>query len=570
MTEPTRPIRQPTIDGDGSLVAHTVATPTAFKVRAAVTVAPRRVIPVIFVPGIMGTNLRMRRGAPVPRGSELKPGEPAWRPPNGTKNGLLETWKWSRRNGAQRQRILDPDVLEVDDQGELDGEACALSHQEMLERGWGEVHAGSYAALLVELQSHLDMTFRLNALGTREIREHWKRVMKCEPASWGVRSIERVTEPELEKYSAFQYPVYAVGYNWLQSCAVSAERLSKRIDEIKRYWTSRKHECPKVILITHSMGGLVARACAKLRTKGPGDPGDIAGIIHGVMPALGAPVAYRRIACGTEGGSYANDLFDNLQASGFAEIAGTTTEETTPVMAASPGVLELLPNQMYPGPWLVVRTLNGSNKEEHPLDLLNLPQGSPYDLYRDMQSWYRMINPSLADPARKYSAYPNGAADIIKIAIDSAESLHTKTLETAAPGDGKSSTKPYYHPNTYAFYGSDEHHRAFGMIRWVARVPQGQSTPITTANIRKAKIIGHLEDGGREVEVEGRLRLQFRTWPQDAAGDDTVPCQSGAGPAGHVRQVFETRGYGHQEGFQEGKILLLTRHLIVKIVQGLK
>jgi hypothetical protein len=69
MSEPTRPIRQPTVDTDGSLLAHTVATPKSFKVRAKVTVGSRKVIPVIFVPGIMGTNLRARSAKSEERGA---------------------------------------------------------------------------------------------------------------------------------------------------------------------------------------------------------------------------------------------------------------------------------------------------------------------------------------------------------------------------------------------------------------------------------------------------------------------------------------------------------------------
>lgn len=571
MTEPTRPIRQPTVDVDGSLVAHTVATPKAFKVRARVTVGSRKVIPVILVPGIMGSNLRVRRDVPLPEGSGLAAGAPAWRPPNGTYSGWKEKRKWAKRDPAQRQRILDPGILEVDDTGELDYSTTLISHAEMRERGWGEVHAGSYGELLVDLHRFLDQTFWKNGRGELEIRDHWQKVMKCDPARWGVRSVEPITEHELQKYAGYQYPVYAVGYNWLESCAVSAERLSKRIDEIKSYWTSRKHECEQVVLITHSMGGLVARACAKRRAKGPGDPADIAGIIHGVMPALGAPVAYRRLACGTEGGKYTGDFVDNLRADAFADIAGETTEETTPVMATSAGVLELLPNQSYPGGWLNISAVSTVNKEEKYVELLRLPQGNPYEFYRDMQSWFRMVDPSLADPARKYRRYPGGVADFVKTAIDAAETLHTKVLTTAAPAtEGKDESKPYYHPNSYVFYGADEGHKAFGTVRWVTRLPAGGSAVLTPGNVRKARFLAQSSDGIREVEVEGRHRMEFRTWMQDAAGDDTVPQQSGAGPTGHVRQIFATRGYGHQEGYQSDDILLLTRHLIVKIVQGCK
>jgi pimeloyl-ACP methyl ester carboxylesterase len=571
MSEPTRPIRQPTIDVDGSLVAHTVSTPKSFKIRAQVTVGSRKVIPVILVPGIMGSNLRVRSDVTLPDGTGVAPGEAAWRPPNGSYDGWKEARKWAKREPSQRQRILDPALLEVDDNGELDYPTSLLSPAVMKERGWGEVHAGSYAELLVELQRYLDQTFSINGRGEPEIRDYWQKVMEADTTRWGVRTIDRITRQELEKYAAYQYPVYAVGYNWLQSCAISSERLSKRIDEIKRFWTSRKHECEKVILITHSMGGLVARACAKSRGKGLDDPADIGGIIHGVMPALGAPVAYRRLACGTEGGKFTGGFLENVRAGAFAEIAGETPEQTTPVMAASAGVLELLPNQLYPGPWLRVSAVNTVNKEEKYTDLLSLPQGNPYDLYRDMQSWFRMVNPALADPAHRYAKYPNGAADAIKLAIDAAEELHTRVLGAAvATADEPNPSKPYYHPNSYAFYGSDEERRSFGVIHWVARVQPGQSGVLTPGNVRKAKFISQSTDGVREVEVEGRHRLFFRTWMQDAPGDDTVPRQSGSGPAPHVRQIFATHGYGHQDGFQQSDVLLLTRHLIVKIVQGFK
>jgi hypothetical protein len=560
MTEPTRPIRQPTVESDGSLVAHTVATPKAFKVRALMTVPANRVIPVIFVPGIMGTNLRVRGNGSLPDGANLKPGEPAWRPPNSIKEGLLEAWNWSKRDPAQRQKILDPDLLEVDNMGALDSSGCSLTEAEMRERGWGEVHAGSYGSFLAGLQGHLDTTFELNGK-QRKIKEHWQAVIHCDPARWGVREIDRLTEAELEKYAGFHYPVYAVGYNWLQSCAVSSIRLEKYIQAIIQHWIACKGDCKQVILVTHSMGGLVARACAKRM------PDRIAGIIHGVMPALGAPVAYRRIACGTEGGSYGNDFSEGKKADKFAEIAGETADKTTAVMATAPGVLELLPNHLYPQPWLIVKTVAKVNKEEKYRDLLSLPKGNPYDFYRDMHSWYRMVNPALADPANKHVRSPTGVAGVIRKAIDAAEHFHTEVLATR---DDKKESVPYYHPNTFAFYGADNTRRAFGQIRWVAREPAGQNLVLTQSNLRRAEFLSHSADGAREVQVEGRFRLQFRPWLQDADGDDTVPQQSGAGPAKYVGHIFATKGFSHQESFQDNDMLLLTQHLIVKIVQGFK
>lgn len=568
MKEPTRPIPQPTVDRDGSLVAHTVATPTAFKVRARVTIGSRKVIPVIFVPGIMGSNLRARRDLKVQKDGVLKPGEPAWRPPNGSVEGYREAVKWEDRSASIRQRILDPSILEVDPSGELDLPFCALELSVMRERGWGEVHASSYGALLVDLQRHLDRTFQVSPYGIRQVRQYWKRVMQCEPERWGGRAVDNVTEEELEKYAAYQYPVYAFGYNWLESCEMAARKLRVRINEIRKFWIERKHTCNQVIILTHSMGGLVARACAKLSSSGNGDAADIAGIVHAVMPALGAPVAYRRIAFGTEGGNFTNGLAENIKASKFAQIAGETSAETTPIMAISPGVLQLLPNHFYPRPWLLIKTIRSVNRREQVRDHFALPDGNPYEFYRDMASWFRMIDPGLADPANRYTDEPGGVVRLIRASIDKAERFHTKFLVT---GDGtKENQKPYYHPLTYAFYGADKAFKAFGQIRWVAREPSSSRVALTTGNIRAATHIASAADGTREVEVEKGLRLHFSIWPQDAHGDETVPVQSGAGPQQYARQIFAATGFRHQESFQNDDMLLLTRHLIVKIVQDIK
>lgn len=565
MKEPTRPIPQPTVDSDGSLVAHTVATPTAFKVRARVTIGSRKVIPVIFVPGIMGSNLRARRDMVARKDGILKPGEAAWRPPNGAVDGYKEARKWSRRGPSHRQRILDGSLLEVDPGGELEFAPYALDRRELRERGWGEVYADSYGALLVDLQRHLDKTFQVTPHGNREIRHFWRRVMQCQPAQWGVRNVDRVTESELEKYAAFQYPVYAFGYNWLESCSVSARRLRQRIDEIKKFWIERKHECRTVILVTHSMGGLVARACARASHPGDGSAPDIAGIVHAVMPALGAPVAYRRIASGTEGGNFTNGISDNLRAGKFAEIAGDTSAETTPVMAVSAGILQLLPNHLYPKPWLSIKTVRVVNRQEQVRDHLSLPDGNPYDFYRDMKSWYRMIDPTLADPAGRYTSSRGGAEALIVKSIDEAERFHTEVLTTSGGKDAP--MRPYYHPNSYAFYGADRTFKAYGQIRWVAREESTGSTVLTAGNIRSGRLVLSAENGARDVDIETNLRLRFALWPQDSHGDETVPVQSASAPAQYIRQIFAPEGFRHQESFQHESMLLLTRHLIVKIVQ---
>jgi pimeloyl-ACP methyl ester carboxylesterase len=511
------------------------------------------VVPVIVVPGIMGSNLRAATSPARKANEVLDPGAPAWRAPNGTFDGIAAARLWKARDPARRQRILDGNTLEVDKRGEihlpLEARHYGMTEAEVRDRWWGEVHWDSYGKLLYGLQVGLNHTFEMDPIdNVRVICRHWKEVMACDPAQWGVRRIDNVTEAELEKHAAYYYPVYACGYNWLSSCEDSAAWLRARIERIIAFWTERKRECRQVILVTHSMGGLVARACAKQI------PDRVLGVIHGAMPALGAPACYRRIACGAEKWSPSNGGIDNKKAEYIAEILGDQPESTMPVMATSPGVLELLPNHLYPQPWLHICLVSRVNNTDVPRDVVHLPVGNPYEFYRDMKSWYRLIDPALADPARNYRDEDHGVVDAIRTAVAKAEHFHRNVLDA------------YYHPNTYAFYGADPAHLSFGAVRWVSR-DSGSGAVFTDANLRAASQAGYGPGGSRRVRVEGRTNLQFVPAWQDVAGDGTVPHQSGAGPSGKVLQLFDVRGFDHQGAFNHEAALSLTHHLIVKLVQ---
>jgi len=576
MSEPTRPLPLPTPLPNGGWAVHSFTSSKEYKVRGLGLVPPNHIIPVIVVPGIMGSNLRAKR-KPRPmrlineRNTKVKPGELVWRPPNGMQKGLRESVRWERRSPEDRQRLFDGPTLEVDEGGAIilpeAVNGYLLTEEGVRERGWGEVHADSYGVLLHALEMRLNQTFEFDDIEKKRfVFQHWQDVMACKPGRWGLREFEPLTEDHLKKHAQHYFPVYAVGYNWLEDCELSSQRLEKRILEIIEFWTKAKRRCEHVILVTHSMGGLVARACAKRI------PDKIAGVIHGVMPAFGAPAAYRRLACGTESSSPDNGPLDNLAASKLAKILGETTEKTTAVLATSPGALELLPNHLYPGSWLHVRVATAIGKPQATAgamktgvtgdnlaagDYLGLPGGrvpNPYDLYRDLTSWYRLINPALADPAGKYREKPGGVEKAIKEAIEAAEKFHRSL------GD-------YYHSNTYAFYGNDQHKRSYGQVRWVASQQAGAATVVTAANVNAARFLGHTVLGQRRVLLEGKADLLFALEEQDARGDGTVPHQSGVGPSGKVKQVFATQGFDHQGSFKHPDMLLLTLRLIVKIVQ---
>jgi hypothetical protein len=555
MADPTRPLPNLVPQPDGSWTGRTVLTPTALKTRGLFTMPPSKVVPVIVVPGIMGTNLRASKSGKKPANGALKRGEEAWRPPNGKLEGLVATFQWKNRDAALRQKIFDAPTLEVDEGGDislpLEARNYGLLEREVRKFYWGEVHWESYGNLLYAMHVGLNHTFEMDPLdNVRVLCRHWKNVMACDPAKWGVRTIDKLTEKELEKHADYYYPVYACGYNWLESCEESAKRLRQRIESTIEFWNKSKRECSKVILVTHSMGGLVARACAKQI------PDLILGVIHGVMPAHGAPACYRRIACGTESWSPSNGSIDNKKAEFAAEILGGRPELTMPVMATAPGPLELLPNHLYPRPWLHVCLLSRVNNKDVPRDIVHMPNGNPYDLYRDMGSWYRLIDPKLVDPAGKYVGNETEVRRNVITAINRAEHFHCSTIDS------------YYHSRTYAFYGSDPDHKSFGAVRWVARDP-GTGAVFTESNLRGASLAGYRETVGRRVKVESKTTLEFVPARQDVGGDGTVPAQSGAGPRGKIKQLFELRGLDHQEAFNNEAVLLLTQHLVVKLVQEL-
>ena len=64
---------------------------------------PRRIIPVIFIPGIMGTRLKAK-----------DTDKPAWNPPNTFGDALATFWEHLWKGTDQRIRELDPDNTEVD------------------------------------------------------------------------------------------------------------------------------------------------------------------------------------------------------------------------------------------------------------------------------------------------------------------------------------------------------------------------------------------------------------------------------------------------------------------------
>ena len=162
----------------------------------------REAIPLIFVPGIMGSRLRLK--GTDGRGNGID-GLPNLRWDAGIN---LWTYNFSKTSPRHRKNMLvgqafDPNFLEVD-------------NSDPVGNGIHGILKDDYHRFLNFLEAY----------------------------DWGALS------------KVFVFPVYAFGYNWTDDSWENGKKLTKRIQEIINEAREITGLCEKVILITHSMGGL--------------------------------------------------------------------------------------------------------------------------------------------------------------------------------------------------------------------------------------------------------------------------------------------------------------------------
>lgn len=549
-----------TFDDKGNPVFQSCTSPESFKQRALCVVPPHTVIPVIFVPGIMGTNLRLKSNPHIK----------SWSPPNGGLAGLGAAFNGMRQGPSERQVLFDPANTEVDPGGpyEVPSSLAWLDTKEAKRRGWGALHADSYHGVLQQLETSLNDQYSRpglseaqgnyllpeigllghlggNASDTADGRPDYGRYAREAAQAWGITP-PPLSGDELLRLDDYYYPVWAHGYNWLKSNEQSARSLVDKIDAvIEHYRKSDYFHCDgKVILVTHSMGGLVGRRAAQLV------PDKVLGVVHGVQPVAGAPVVYRRFRAGTEVGG----PFD-LEGAAVAAIIGWDAADITPSMACSPGPLELLPTQHYPPGWLQI--VKGTGREERVL--IELPQTDPYEeIYGKSTDdcWWGMVDPALIDPKGLMGDKP---LKHYRKALDEARGFHDR-LGLYAP------------PYTYGYYGIDDSkYRTFGKVRWETEaLPDGDALPLLINRDAERTLTGKAAVPLREGE-QARSRVTLRLGNErNQAGDGTVPLDSARvldrlDPP--PQAVFRLEGINHQMSYANRFAIQATIYGIARLAQ---
>lgn len=501
---------------------------------AVATMVPDRIIPVIFVPGVMGSNLR---------GNEPKTRSVTWRLDSSTSMS-----PWLMRGAKIRKETLQPQLMEVDNEG-LTPSGTQQDIEELKRRGWGEVGNYSYGAFLVWLE---------NALNDFESPQGGVRDSLIGQALQAEKGEAALTKDEVGLSYRYRFPVYACGYNWLDSNAKSSIRLQQRIDQIIQRYRKAKKKCEKVIIVTHSMGGLVARHCSQVL----GMEGQIFGIVHGVMPAIGAAATYRRMKAGTENpGGGIGEWFGGYMAS---KALGEDAAEMTAVLSTAPGPLQLLPTREYGNGWLQVK--NGAQVNFLP------KQNDPYsEIYTVRGEWWSLCEDHLVNPLNEERDRKKKQAQMDKDwnAFEETINQYVKTFHQKITGK--------YHPNSHAFYSADPNKRAYGNVIWSGGNKLGEG--LLSGNRPSYPMAGRALNPGevgdsRTISAplggtgwKTGVYQSYSISDPEEAGDGTVPQRSGVAPRPHVTSLLSVN-VGHEPAYKASeRARLYTIRAIVKIAQ---
>ncbi|RMR23218.1 hypothetical protein ALP90_01379 [Pseudomonas amygdali pv. ulmi] len=537
---------------DGTTSAPTTMADSKQQQEKEIKVKSDKVVPIVFIPGIMGTNLWNTRTKKI-----------AWVAPNTdtalSKVAAIGSFVSALFSSAKdRQNDLDGNGRGISVYKDAaigkDGLYDPLTEEELNRRGWGGIMRSAYHPIMVLMQNQMN-----TIMDSGKLQGWWEENGSSLPSDWGDWNNNTPLDMDGMKHAAeIRYEVWAAGYNWLQSNADSAKDIIDFIDNtvLPSYPTA-----DKVIIVTHSMGGLVARAMVGVHGYEK-----VYGVIHGAMPATGAPAAYRRIRAGFEG--------EGIQGYISRQILGPTAKETVAVLAFSKGGLELLPSANYDNgeKWLFARKRDDSEK-----NLIAMPQAkNPYDDIYKTDKWWGLIpkeNENLIDPNNFTSSKKTrGWASISKRQIfekniDSVKAFHSAIQDA-------------YHPETYVHYSAEAQEEA--LITWSDIV--WTSDWIGWGDIHDFKITK--DDRTGNIELDHGYKFAFG--PKTSPGDGTVPIASAASSRSftNVKAAFahgknsqnhphvckpgahnNSSGYAHQDAYNDpdGRTQYATLYSAVRI-----
>jgi len=590
-------------DVDGTPTAKPVLTPDSDQRCKEIHCDPRPPIPVIFLPGVMGTLL-----------ANKDTGATVWSAPNmdhvaSAIPGALSIVGGYLASATARETRLDPTVAVVDPRGPVEVSTSdvdsGLSEEEAKRRGWGTVHRWSYQPTLAWLQYTLNNPmFMGNLIGEwvhgddKGETAALKALLDTHPSDYGGYGPGGPLTADSDVFKSLlkhRYTVYAIGYNWLQSNQVSAQQVLDGMDftDVKTKKTTRimgireicrENHTDKAIIITHSMGGLVARMASQFCDGAK----DIYGVIHGAQPATGAPLFAKRFRTGGE--DFVSKSLMGRNDAQFVALAG---------FAEGPMELSPMPDYNDGKPWWIFTDKNDQVK-------MALPEQSALDEIYTSDAWYGLLPDSkLLDPA-----------GIVKKQLGKEKhpvSVHTHFKRTIRGVVARQKNLiNNYHPNTYAMYGDgalkpkstdgtqpppklefslpEEKLETWGTVVWQGDIPES----VKDVELKGAKLIAKDGDdhhgvlkilvGGQTVTLTVQQQAVASEKGKDNGiihGDGTVPAWSAAAQgrgvipglstdkANGVQMVFVQGGYEHQFCFNHPWTRWATLYSVAQVAHSI-
>ena len=498
-------------------------------------------VPVILLPGIMGSRLRQSGGdmAWDPDSTVFMARRYLWNAGTGSRpwGGAVNDARVAEAAAARKDLLVGPSFDEGYLQPAEYDPLSGLTSDQIL-HNWGSVVQMAY---LPTLQHISQGSFRLQ--------------------------LETAIRQRNPSFSLVRMPVYACGYNWSASNEASGRYAARKISrwvEAERQWASENGaQCPGAILVTHSMGGFVARAAC---LQG-GAAGDVFAVLSTVMPTDGAAAAYKRFHFGFERPGALGAMATYL-------VLGRDGALVTALLGHMPGAQELLPNKRYRDnagntKWLAIlnpeRNAVGrfiSGDAPH----LELPNSNPYtEIYRQRDRMYRAANPEWLFPEARGAANPRvDPFDAFVVQNRVAEGWHDAITTS---GD--------FHEVTYICHSTDAGHPTYDRVDWTPDLTGGSlgrsvrdsdlDTSEGSPDYDRENIIWGEEADKR---VDGPfLRPDFRIAPAAGAGDMTVPASSNLfASLPQSRKTPHARGYEHEAAIKDRLVLNWIKDKMVEVL----
>jgi hypothetical protein len=383
---------------DQTVALHPAGTATADASSASYT-------PIIFVPGVMGSRFTTTAS------------ERAWDPDD---TGAMALWISHREEAVQRNKL----ALSVSRTS-----AVVISHfPSTAELTDGNAHSLLLNEAIDRLVAATEGKDKLGELERAKTITEFYAERGWAGVSWAfygalLMYLETNLNPDPKHPHC---PVYAFGYDWRQSNAISGAQLSSFVSSV----LAKNPSAKSVIVVTHSMGGLVTRGALAYDSA---VAAKIRGVVHCLQPSNGAVACYRRFYTGAT--APLDPVTEFIPDNVLQNILGPTSAAFAYNMSDCDGPLELLPNHVYQKYYGSGKWLAGIYPES---DLANI-----YEIYSSMDP------PGLAGFVKKgqddlgTDAEKNGDSVVKRFVtrMTSAKGFHG-TVETVA------------HPHTYALYST--------------------------------------------------------------------------------------------------------------------